>query len=124
MLASHLIATAAAQEPGQLRWQNLRTGRARCQRADLFGTGQSAALGSPGYGDQPAVYLYIAPLEVNVLNCRVQNGRGWMCVVVAAGSVGGPAAVDGQDNAGEVTSSAAGWSPAGTTRSPPRSSAG
>jgi hypothetical protein len=40
MLASHLIATAAAQEPGQFRWQNLRTGRARCQQADLFGTGQ------------------------------------------------------------------------------------
>jgi hypothetical protein len=39
MLASHLIATAAAQEPGQLRWQNLRTGRSRCQLADLFGTG-------------------------------------------------------------------------------------
>jgi hypothetical protein len=30
----------------------------------------SAALGSPGYDGQPAVYLYIAALEVNVLNCR------------------------------------------------------
>ena len=36
-------------------------------------TGQLAALSSPGYGSmdgQPAVYLYIAALEVNVLNCR------------------------------------------------------
>ena len=33
----------------------------------------SAALGSLGYGGQPAVYLYIAPLEVNVLNCRGQG---------------------------------------------------
>jgi hypothetical protein len=33
----------------------------------------SAALGSPGYDGQPAVYLYIAALEVNVLNCR--DGR-------------------------------------------------
>jgi hypothetical protein len=30
----------------------------------------SAALGSPGYDGQPAVYLYITALEVNVLNCR------------------------------------------------------
>jgi hypothetical protein len=44
LLASHLIATAAAQESGQLRWQNLRTGRARCQLADLFGTGQQALI--------------------------------------------------------------------------------
>jgi hypothetical protein len=32
-----------------------------------------AALSSPGYGPmdgQPIVYLYIAALEVNVLNCR------------------------------------------------------
>jgi hypothetical protein len=33
----------------------------------------SATLGSPGYDGQPAVYLYIAALEVNVLNCR--DGR-------------------------------------------------
>jgi hypothetical protein len=39
LLASHLIATAIAQESGQLRWQNLRTGRARWQLADLSGTG-------------------------------------------------------------------------------------
>jgi hypothetical protein len=30
----------------------------------------STALGSPGYDGQPAVYLYIAALEVNALNCR------------------------------------------------------
>ena len=30
----------------------------------------SATLGSPGYDGQPAVYLYIAVLEVNVLKCR------------------------------------------------------
>jgi hypothetical protein len=30
----------------------------------------SATLASPGYDGQPAVYLYIAALEVNVLNCR------------------------------------------------------
>jgi hypothetical protein len=30
----------------------------------------SATLGIPGYDGQPAVYLYIAALEVNVLNCR------------------------------------------------------
>ena len=35
----------------------------------------SAALGSLGYGGQPAVYLYIAPLEVNVLNCRGQGAH-------------------------------------------------
>ena len=28
-------------------------------------------LASPGYDGQPAVYLYIAALKVNVLNCRV-----------------------------------------------------
>jgi hypothetical protein len=33
----------------------------------------SAALVSPGYDNQPAVYLYIAALEVNVLNCRGQG---------------------------------------------------
>jgi len=30
----------------------------------------STALGSPGYDGQPTVYLYIAALKVNVLNCR------------------------------------------------------
>jgi hypothetical protein len=30
----------------------------------------SAALGSPGYDGQPAVYFYIAALGVNVLNRR------------------------------------------------------
>jgi hypothetical protein len=30
----------------------------------------STAFGSPGYDGQPAVYLYIAALKVNVLNCR------------------------------------------------------
>jgi hypothetical protein len=36
-----------------------------------------AALSSPGYGPmdgQPAVYLYIAALKVNVLNCRDESG--------------------------------------------------
>ena len=40
VLASHLVATGAVQESGQLRWQSLRTGRVRCQLADLSGTGQ------------------------------------------------------------------------------------
>jgi hypothetical protein len=51
-----------------------------------------AALTSPGYGPiggQPAVYLYIAALEVNVLNCRGQGlldrrGAGTPSVVHAA----------------------------------------
>jgi hypothetical protein len=30
-------------------------------------------LGSPGYDGQPAVYSYIAALEVNVLNCRDES---------------------------------------------------
>jgi hypothetical protein len=30
----------------------------------------STALASPGYDGQPAVYLHIAALEVNVLKCR------------------------------------------------------
>jgi|HubBroStandDraft_3_1064219.scaffolds.fasta_scaffold1173349_2 hypothetical protein len=36
-----------------------------------------AALGSSGYGlmDSRAVYLYIAALEMNVLNCRVEVRR-------------------------------------------------
>jgi hypothetical protein len=33
----------------------------------------SATLGSPGFDGQPAVYLYIATLEVNVLNCRDES---------------------------------------------------
>jgi hypothetical protein len=33
----------------------------------------STALASPGYDGQPAVYLYIAGLEMNVLNCRRQG---------------------------------------------------
>jgi len=32
----------------------------------------STVLASPGYDGQPAVYLYIAALEANVLNCRRQ----------------------------------------------------
>jgi len=36
----------------------------------------SATLGSPGFDGQPAVYLYIAALEVNVLNCRRQGLPG------------------------------------------------
>jgi hypothetical protein len=39
----------------------------------------STALASPGYDGQPAVYLYIAALEVNVLKCRGQGqtSRAW-----------------------------------------------
>jgi hypothetical protein len=37
----------------------------------------STALASPGYDGQPAVYLYIAVLEVNVLNCRIPRVRRW-----------------------------------------------
>ena len=52
----------------------------------------SATLGSPGFDGQPAVYLYIATLEVNVLNCRISRvcvgQSGWRSVMVAAG---GPA---------------------------------
>src|SRR5271169_1148058 len=36
----------------------------------------STALTSPSYDGQPAVYLYIAALEVNVLNCRVEGCPG------------------------------------------------
>ena len=38
------------------------------------------ALGSPGYDGQPAVYLYIAALEVTVLNRRaaVEVVRSWL----------------------------------------------
>jgi len=35
----------------------------------------STALASPGYDGQPAVYLYIAALEVNVLNCRRERDQ-------------------------------------------------
>jgi hypothetical protein len=33
----------------------------------------SAALASPGHDGQPAVYLYIAGLEMTVLNCRDES---------------------------------------------------
>ena len=42
-------------------------GSARCYQAIFV---PSTALASPGYDGQPAVYLYIAALEVNVLKCR------------------------------------------------------
>jgi hypothetical protein len=42
-------------------------GSARGYQANFV---SSTALASPGYDGQPAVYLYIAALEVNVLNCR------------------------------------------------------
>jgi hypothetical protein len=35
----------------------------------------STAVANPGYDGQPAVYLYIAALEVNVLNCRAESVR-------------------------------------------------
>src|SRR5215470_14029449 len=44
----------------------------------------STALASPGYDGQPAVYLYIAALEVNVLNCRCPGGRGVVAPDVSA----------------------------------------
>jgi hypothetical protein len=47
----------------------------------------SAALGSPGYDGQPAVYLYIAALEVNVLNCRVASVSGRVCYGLAAAAM-------------------------------------
>jgi hypothetical protein len=47
-------------------------GSARCYQAIFV---PSTALASPGYDGQPAVYLYIAALEVNVLNCRIPGGR-------------------------------------------------
>ena len=31
----------------------------------------STTLASPGHDGQPTVYLYIAALEVNILNCRI-----------------------------------------------------
>ena len=74
MLAGHLIAAATAQEPGQFRWQNLRTGRARCQPADLFGTGHRPGL-EPNPTVSPAVYLCIAALGVNVLNWHIARVR-------------------------------------------------
>jgi len=40
----------------------------------------STALASPGYDGQPAVYLYIAALEVNVLNCRGPDADGLLAV--------------------------------------------
>jgi hypothetical protein len=43
----------------------------------------STALASPGYDGQPAVYLYIAALEVNVLICREEVMPG-VPVVLAA----------------------------------------
>jgi hypothetical protein len=46
-------------------------GTARCYQVIFV---PSTALASPGYNGQPAVYLYIAALEVNVLNCR-DEGR-------------------------------------------------
>jgi len=45
-------------------------GSARCYQAIFV---PSTALASPGYDGQPAVYLYIAVLEVNVLNCRISR---------------------------------------------------
>jgi hypothetical protein len=45
-------------------------GSARCYQAIFVA---SATLGNPGFDGQPAVYLYIAALEVNVLNCRRQG---------------------------------------------------
>jgi hypothetical protein len=54
-------------------------GTARCYQAIFV---PSTALASPGYDGQPAVYLYIAALEVNIRICRVPRGapRCW-CVV-------------------------------------------
>jgi hypothetical protein len=51
-------------------------GSARCYLAVFV---PSTALASPGYDGQPAVYLHIAALEVNVLKCRGQGqtSRAW-----------------------------------------------
>src|SRR5947207_8041144 len=59
-----------------------RSGHLTAGRADHIGESArgyhaifvpSTALASPGYDGQPAVYLYIAALEMNVLNCRRQG---------------------------------------------------
>jgi len=53
----------------------------------------STALASPGYDGQPAVYLYIAALEMNVLNCRIPPfGRTHRSAVKAAWATGCAAA--------------------------------
>jgi hypothetical protein len=44
----------------------------------------STALASPGYDGQPAVYLYIAALEVNVLNCRDER---WLSCLLQVGAI-------------------------------------
>lgn len=43
----------------------------------------STALASPGYDGQPAAYLYVAALDVNVLNCR--DGSLWAAAVHTGG---------------------------------------
>jgi hypothetical protein len=64
------IWTASALiQPRPMSTQN--GGTARCYQAIFV---PSTALASPGYDGQPAVYLYIAALEVNVLNCRCGGG--------------------------------------------------
>ena len=52
-------------------------GTARCYQAIFV---PSTAFAGPGYDGQPAVYLYIAALEVNVLNCRESVGGLWSLV--------------------------------------------
>ena len=46
----------------------------------------SATLGSPGFDGQPAVSLYIATLEMNVLNCRSECDT---CVALQVSGSGG-----------------------------------
>jgi hypothetical protein len=55
----------------------------------------SIALASPGYDGQPAVYLYIAALEVNVLNCRWERDQmSRICArACPSGGRAGPCAV-------------------------------
>jgi hypothetical protein len=50
----------------------------------------STALASPGYDGQPVVYLYIAELEVNALNCRCGCfGLAYMVVPSSAAAARG-----------------------------------
>jgi hypothetical protein len=59
----------------------------------------SATLGSPGFDGQPAVYLYIAALEVNVLNCRGQGRASWGAEACTTASAPGVLAKAGHGRA-------------------------
>jgi hypothetical protein len=73
---------AVTANPSRRRYRRQIGGSARGYQAIFVA---SATLGSPGYDGQAAVYLYIAALEVNVLNCRRPGGLS--CRRSDAGSV-------------------------------------